>query len=260
MKKILTTIAFATLLGSSLSADMARLEMGVGAWQQTPSGTISYSEYGFNGTDNSKEIEENEAYMWMLIKHPIPVIPNLRLEYSHEKNYGTATGAFKDFSIAQGATSNTTLDVTEFDVIPYYNILDNTAWVTLDLGIDFKIMQTEYEADNVNIAGSSVNTPLIYSDDATVVVPLAYLRGRVEIPFTGLGVESDIKYITYSGSTLYDIRAKVDYTFDTGLPLDVGFEIGYRIKSLDIDDDDSSGGAKTDLEFKGVYAGIMFRY
>jgi len=258
MKKTLTSIAFATLLCSTLSADMGRLEVGVGAWQQTPSGDISYTEYGFNGRDNSKEVEDQEAYIWMLIKHPIPIIPNLRVEYSNVKNEGTATGTFKNFSVFPNTTSNTTLEITELDVVPYYNILDNTAWITLDLGVDFKLIKSTYEADNVKLFGF-INTPMKYTDESTNVVPLGYLRARVEVPMTGLGVESDVKYITYNGSTIYDVRAKVDYTFDTGLPLDIGFEVGYRIKSMQLDDE-AAGSAKTNLDFKGAYAGVMFRY
>jgi len=257
MKKILTTVALATLLGSTLSADMGRLEMGVGSWQETPSGDMSYTAYGFGGKDTSKEVQDNEAYVWMLIKHPIPIIPNLRVEYSNIKNQGTATGTFENFSVFPGTTSNTTLELTEFDIVPYYNILDNTSWITLDVGIDFKVIQSTYEADNVQLFGF-INTPMKYTDEETVVVPLGYVRGRVEIPMTGLGIESDVKYITYDGSTIYDIRAKVDYTFDTGLPLDIGFEVGYRIKNMQLDD--TAGGLETDLDFRGVYGGVMFRY
>ena len=258
MKKILLNLTFATLLTSVLHADMGRLEVGIGSWQQTPSGDLSYEEYGLYGKDTSREEQTNEAYVWMLIKHPIPILPNLRVEYSHVKNEGTATGSFENFSVFPGTTANTSLELTELDVVPYYNILDNTAWITLDLGVDFKIIESTYEANNVKLFGF-INTPMTYTDESTTVIPLAYLRTRVEIPKTGFGIEGDVKYITYSGSTIYDVRAKVDYTFDTGLPVDIGFEVGYRIKNMQIDDEEASS-TNTNLDFRGVYAGVMFRY
>ena len=252
MKKILTALTLSIVFAAVTSADIARLEMGAGAWMQTPSGGITYTESGGTGSDMSAEKEETSPYIWLLIKHPIPVVPNLRLEYVTLANSGTATGKFEDFKASGGKTS---LDMTQYDIIPYYNILDNTAWITLDLGIDLKIIDVDYKADGVTPV---VGTGTSYSDTASVVIPLAYVRARMEIPATNIGLESDVKYISNGTSTIYDVRAKVDYTLDFIPVVQPAIEIGYRVQKIDIDEKDVNG--KMDLEFAGVYAGLMLRF
>jgi len=189
MKKILTAMTCAAILATAASADIARVEMGAGAWMQTPSGELSYTESGVTATDKSDKKEQTQAYVWALLKHPVPVVPNLRLEYVSLENVGAATGAFKNFTASGGKTS---LKMNQFDVIPYYNLLDNTAWMTLDLGLDLKVTEIKYQADGVVIPAVADTT---YSDSTTVVIPLVYLRARVEIPSTEIGVRNNIKLI-----------------------------------------------------------------
>lgn len=253
MKKILTALTCAGLMATAAHADFGRIEMGVGAWAQTPSGDISYTKSGANGLDKSKESQETQPYIWALLKHPVPVIPNIRLEYTSIKNTGTATGTFKEFTASGGKTS---LEMTQFDVIPYYNILDNTAWITLDVGLDLKVTQMKYEADGVTIPGV-VSTS--YSDSASVVIPLLYVRGRVEIPATNIGLEADVKYVSYNANIIYDARAKVDYTLDIFPVIQPAIELGYRVQKIKLEDD-SAGDAKADLDFAGVYVGVMLRF
>ena len=248
MKKILTTLAVGAMLATTASADFSRVEMGVGAWEQTPSGVISYTDaLGVEAMDKSNEVEETSAYAWMLIKHPIPILPNIRLEYASIESTGTATGTFEDFDIP--TTSATTLSMTQYDVIPYYNILDNTGWITLDLGLDIKVIELDYQADGVDIIGGPANST--YTDSETIAIPLVYARVRVEIPGTNIGLETDGKYITYSDYTIYDIRAKVDYTLDFIPVVKPAIEVGYRVQKFDLSDDGDTDGttAKLDLEF-----------
>ena len=252
MRKILTALACTALLVTATSADIARVEMGVGAWMQTPSGEISYRESGGTGNDIAKESQKTQPYVWALLKHPVPVIPNLRLEYVSIESTGAATGSFKEFTASGGKTS---LKMTQFDVIPYYNILDNSTWVTLDLGLDLKVTEIKYEATGVT--GIPVGTN--YSDSATVVIPLIYVRSRVEIPATNIGLEADVKYISYNSNTIYDVRAKVDYTLDFIPVIQPAIEVGYRVQKIKLNDS-SAGDAKADLDFAGFYAGLMLRF
>ncbi|WP_415397232.1 TIGR04219 family outer membrane beta-barrel protein [Sulfurimonas sp. CS5] len=251
MKKILTALTSVAFLALTASADIARVEMGVGAWAQTPSGELSYINAGATATDKSDETEEVQAYVWALIKHPIPVVPNLRLEYVSLKNTGVANGTFKEFTVTAGKTS---LEMTQIDVIPYYNILDNTFWSTVDIGIDFKVAEMTYDVKN----GTDTATGT-YHDSESVVIPLAYVRGRVEIPVTNIGLEADVKYIAYNTSYMYDVRAKIDYTFDIFPVVQPAIEVGYRVQKIKIDDD-SIGKSDINLEFAGFYAGFMLRF
>ena len=262
MKKILTTLALTATLFNSLNADMGRIEMGAGMWKQTPTGTMSYTDpdTGVTGLYTSDKKEDSTAYVWMLIKHPIPIVPNIRLEYTSVKDTGIVSGKFKDFDvpvIIPGTMPTTTasIEMTQYDVIPYYNILDNTLWTTLDIGVDLKIQETSYKAKGVEIDGIANQN---YEDSVTVVIPLAYARVRVEIPVTNIGLEADVKYISYDGSTISDIRVKVDYTLAFIPVVQPAIEVGYRVQKFDLTSDDDA--TKMDMEFSGMYAGLMLRF
>jgi len=262
MKKLLLTLSCALVFATVASADFGRIEMGAGMWNQTPSGGLSYSEtanFGIlgsatgTGTYTSDKKMKGNGYVWMLIKHPIPVVPNIRLEYSGIEDSGVVSGSFADFN-----TSGTTgsVSITQYDIIPYYNLLDNTAWTTIDLGLDLKVMETNYVADAVtdNVTGATYN----YSNTVSVVIPLIYARVRVEIPFTEIGLEVDGKYITYGDNTIYDARAKIDYTLDFIPVIQPGLEIGYRAQKFDTVSEDKKTEFK--MDFVGVYVGLMLRF
>jgi len=247
MNKISKILLGSSLVGTILCADVARVEMGVGVWSQTPSGTLTSTDnsgaLSLDGTYVSDEKSSNEIYAWALIKHPLPIIPNLRVEYVSIYDEGTTTGKVNGITVSKAPT---TVDMKQVDFVPYYNLLDNTFWMTIDAGIDIKLIQTDAVVGKV------------YADTSTSVIPFLYLRDRVEIPATNVGIESDIKFITDGSSTIYDARAKVDYTFEITPVIKPAIEIGYRIQDFNIDDDDDS--TKGHLKYKGVYAGIMLRF
>ena len=255
MKKILTTLACGAILATTASADFARLEMGAGVWQQTPTSLINTKDddglLSLDGTYEGAEKDSSEMYLWMLIKHPIPILPNIRLEYVSVADEGTTTGTVNGLTAADAPT---TIDMHQFDIIPYYNILDNTGWVTLDLGLDLKVVKSDAYVSS--LTGGGLDTS--YTSNETLVIPLLYVRSRVEIPATNIGLEADVKYITYDGSTVYDVRAKVDYTLDFFPVVQPAIELGYRVQKLDLEDVDTS--TTIDMEFSGVYAGVMVRF
>lgn len=257
MKKLIISFLCGVLFTSALNADLLRVEMGLGSWAQTPSGDMSYSDgLGATGSYNSNETSDTNAYAWIVIKHPVPVLPNLRLEYTNVKDSGIIRGSFKDFTVP-GASTAGSLELTQYDIIPYYNVLDNSAWITLDLGIDLKILDVCYQAQGVNVHGFGLSN---YEDKTSVVVPLLYARSRVEIPGTNIGLEVDGKYLTYDGSTLYDARAKVDYTLSFIPVVQPALEVGYRVQKFDLKDEDGSDETLMNMDFSGFYAGLMLRF
>jgi len=264
MKKLVTTCALGALLATTASADFARVELGGGMWQQTPKGYATRTDgdgaLSLNGTYTSSEKEATDTYAWILIKHPLPIIPNLRLEYVTVSDEGKTSGKVGGlpFDIPASAAAPTTIDMTQYDVIPYYNILDNTFWITLDLGLDIKVIESD-----VNVGTTTYTTGIIsttfpgYSSKDTTAIPLLYARGRVEIPATNIGIEADVKAITDGTNTMYDVRAKVDYTLGFIPVIQPAIEVGYRIQKLKIDD---GTDAQVDLDYSGVYAGLMLRF
>ncbi len=252
MKKLISSLSLAAVVATTASADFARIEVGAGAWQQTPSGYVSRTDgdgaLSLNGTYASNEDESTQMYIWALVKHPVPIIPNLRLEYVSVDDDGKVTGSVNGIILPTGGTA--VIKTDQYDVVPYYNILDNTFWITLDLGLDIR-----YIVADATVVDNTLGTE-VYSGSDSLVVPLLYVRGRVEVPGTGLGVESDVKYITDGDSTVYDVRAKVDYTFDISPVIQPGIEVGYRMQKYDLQD----GSDVANLDYQGVYFGAMLRF
>ncbi len=258
MKKLLSTLACGAVLATTASADFARVEMGAGAWMQSPKGYIKLSDgsgaLNLNGKYVSDEIGATDMYVWALVKQPLPIIPNLRLEYVTVTDEGQTTGSVGGISL-NGISAHTTIDTKQFDIVPYYNILDNTFWTTIDLGLDVKVIQTDSNVATVSSPISGVSFPG-YSSSDTTVVPLLYVRTRVEVPFTGIGFEADAKAITDGTNTMYDVRGKVDYTFDITPIIQPALELGYRVQQITVDD----GANQVNLNYAGAYAGLMLRF
>ena len=259
MNKIVSSVVLGTsLLSTVASADLTRVEAGVGAWTQTPSGYVKRTDnsgvLNLNGTYTSNEKEDTGVYAWIFIKHPLPIIPNLRLEYVSFSDQGETKGDVNGIGLpASGAP--TTVDLKQYDIIPYYNILDNTFWMTIDLGFDIKVIQSDATVGAVSTHGIT-----LYKGDSsssTTVVPLLYVRDRVQIPTTNIGIEADAKAITDGTNTMYDLRAKVDYTFTSVPVVQPAIEIGYRVQKLRVNDGDTS---QIDLKYAGPYMGIMARF
>jgi len=254
MKKILMAFSCGLLCASVANADFARVEMGGGIWDNKPSGKLAYFEKGTgaSGSYVSSEKSNSSAYAWLLVKHPIPVLPNLRVEYTTLSDEGVADGKFQDFRITGIAKGK--VDMTQYDAILYYNILDNLAWITLDLGLDVKFIDLDFKAEGTidTIANSS------YTVNETLPLPMAYLRARVEIPGTDIGIEADGKYVTYDGSTVSDYRVKVDYTLSFIPVVQPAIEVGYRMQKFELSYDDDQ--TKLDLDFSGIYAGLILRF
>ena len=255
--KIKISLVSISLL-TTLNADILRIEGGAGVWVQNSSGESSYTNNGAVGKDTVTEQELNKGYAWVLFKQPVPLIPNLRLEYTNVEYNGKVSGELDGFpgAIPDGYFSNSNLTMDQFDIIPYYNILDNTFWVTVDLGLDIKVLNTEYNAGSIVEPNTGLTIFEGYNDSGMTVIPLGYVRARVQIPMTNIGFETDVKYVAYDGSSVTDFRAKIDYTLDMFPIVQPGLEIGYRYQKIDIDDE----GTLSNLEFSGIYAGIMVRF
>lgn len=254
MKKIVTAAVMSAIIALSAQADFIRVEAGGGVWENEISGTAQYDGETSFSTSTLGYASESKGYLWMFIKHPIPLIPNLRLEYADVGYSGTSNDLFAWDGNLYGKGSTSSLELSQIDAILYYNILDNLAWVTLDLGLDIKHIDASF-------TGKSQNGNNTFDDSESIVLPLGYARARFQIPMTDIGIEGDVKYIAYGDSSLLDYRIKVDYTLVNVLPFDIGLEVGYRFENLDLDSDDVGGLNSTlDIEIDGFFAGAVLRF
>ena len=217
---------------------------GAGSWQAELDGDIGEPAISMNdlGTD-----KENNTYFYVAIEHPVPLIPNFKLQQNDIKSKQTSfiEQSFEldgtEFTAGSEITSD--LDISYTDAVLYYELLDN--WFNLDIGVTARFYSGHLDAEST-MANERV--------DVDVIVPLIYSRAQFDLPFSGLSAGIEGNYVNYSDSSLADYSAKVSYLFDSAL--DLGVEVGYRSIMMTIDDDE----VQTDLELSGPYAAAIFQF
>ncbi len=256
MKKTLSIVATMSVIYPTVaSADLMRVEGAIGAWESSPSGTITYAgKNTFDVEDTAGLVSSTNIYAWINIKHPAPLLPNFRFEYADPRFDGDISKP--EWNRNTYNSVENTLSLTQYDVTLFYNLLDNTFWTTLDLGLDIKIIDGNYKLDE------SIGLALTPAVDAelSLVMPLGYIRTRVEIPVTNIGIEAIARGMSYGGNTILDAQIKLDYTLDFVPIIQPGLEIGYRYQQIKLDKGSIELDADIDATFSGVYGGVMFRF
>lgn len=238
----------AILLGMAgfVSASTLSISAGGGIWQTTPTGQVSKT-----GDPAPVDVEqdlfwgkENQNSFFLALEHPIPVLPNVRLSQINLSQSGSGPVTFTYNGQTFTGTVTNSADIRQTDILLYYEVLDDTLMLNLDLGLDIKLLDMSY-----NIRDTFGNAT---SDSYSITLPLLYgMFGITPIDPLYLGVEA--QYVTYQGSTLTDVLAKISYTFD----FRVGIEAGYRLQSIELDNVNDATGK---LDFKGPFAGIYLRF
>ena len=208
----------ALILMASSGSEATILGFGVEADYFAPAATGDFqyntASTAFNG--NTESGYQIGAYL----EHPIPVLPNLRLDYTSDITF---SGAGNDVSMKQ------------IDITPYYEILDNI--VDIDIGMTVKTLN-----------GKTKGT---VEESFNAVIPMGYLAASVMAPGTGLSVAGSVKYINISGDSMTDARIKAVMDIVAG----VQAQVGYRYESLKLDD---RFDLTTNTTVKGPFVGLGY--
>lgn len=231
MKKPAVILALCSaFLSPALLADVIGVKGDSGLWRADFGGElggVSASTLGFS--------DEDGQFFHLYVEHPIPLVPNARLSY-------TDISAERSETLANQQLAQSRIDLSHVDATAYYELLDN--WVNLDLGLSVRLFDGAIAFDSV--AGDQK----IELDDG---IPMGYLLAEAELPFTGWSAGAELNYTEYDDYTISDYTVKLRYLFDA--VLDVGFEVGYREFTLDLD---KGFGADTDLS--GPYAAFAAQF
>ena len=246
---LLLTIAF-ILLSSSLSAvaDIAGLTIGGGSWQASPEGDIGRTDINLESTLNLDK--ENNSFAYVALEHPIPLLPNIRLQHSEMQWRGdalvTAGTDLNGTPFVSDEQVDASLNLTHTDATFYYEVLDNV--IDLDLGITARA----FEGD-----ASLIGDVQQESIDLDAVGPLLYGRAGFDLPLTGLSAHIIANWIDYSEFKLIDWAAQLTYEFDLLPVVDTGLVLGYRSMLVELDDLDD---LQSDATFEGYYLALQFHF
>lgn len=250
MKKTILPALLLTAAPFAASADTLGFTIAAGMWDHKPSGPIQYSVGGtgdeIDVADDLGMESDTEGFFYAALEHPIPILPNIRVQRTALTSSGDATltqsFTFGDttYTASSDVSSEIVLDHT--DVTLYYELLDN--WVNLDLGLTGRNLDGSVEiSDGVTTEKQAFSgwAPMIYAD-------LAF-----DLPLTGLQVGVNGNALFYGDSEMSDYAARLSWESSIGL----GVMGGYRQMTIKLDDFDD---VSTDVKEKGPFAAAFFHF
>jgi len=251
MRRFLLPFVSLTALVTSAHADVIGVWAGANYWNYDISGTARYkTSNSSNDIDVNDDLGYNDgstAVIYAALEHPVPILPNVRLVYTDidENANGRLTKSvvYGNTTFLANEAVSSLIQLKQTDVTLYYSVLDNV--VNLDLGLTAKYIDSK-----ARITGATSGTE---DADLSAWVPMIYAGVGIDLPLSGLAVSADGSAVGYSGSKFYDFTIRA--TYDT--PWLVGFDVGYRSITLDLDDIDNSFA---NVEFSGPYAGAYLHF
>jgi outer membrane protein len=244
MKKNILLLSLCSAFAIGANADTLGLEMGAAFWAAKTSGNLEYRSLG-NDIDLGNTLGYdtlNTNFLWASFEHPVPVIPNIKIQHTKIEDSSTRTTnvTFDNKNFTGNVSSNIQLNQTDF--IAYYEILDN--WINVDLGINGKYIDASFSVNDSSLSAIK---------DLDYIIPMAYAKAKFDLPFSGFSIETDLSYVTFRQSEFYDLKGALLYETSFGL----GATLGYRSEKLQLDD---ISDVNSDIEIKGAYAGLYYHF
>ncbi len=250
MKKVLLTTSLAAMFSMPVLADtLAGLYVGAQGWKTETAGsfadTSSMANFNFD--------DETNTALYAALEHPIPFIPNVKLNHTSLDSAGMTTlqsdFTFNDTTYTENSSVSTHSDITTTDLILYYELFDNDL-VSFDIGLNGKYIDGMLEVvDEENALESS--------RDFSGIVPMVYSRVQVGLPFTGLAAYAEGSYLSIDDHQLSDFQVAVTYAVIDSLAVDMTVQLGYRRVEVDIEDLDD---IYANLEYDGAFAGLEIHF
>jgi outer membrane protein len=251
MKKGLIAVGLGcALMSMSAQSDtIAGVYAGVQAWQTDTTGGFADS----SNTANFNFDDKTNTSFYVAVEHPLPFIPNIKVARTTLDNSGTTaldtSFTFDNELYTANSTVDTTIDLTATDFILYYELFDNDL-VSFDLGVNAK-----YIDGSLSVVDAASNTQ--GTGEFSGVVPMAYSRLQLGLPFTGLAAYAEGSYLSFDDHELSDYQVAVAYSFIESLAVDMTLQVGYRKVTVDIEDLDD---IYANMEFDGVFAGLEVHF
>jgi outer membrane protein len=253
MNRLFASIALAIIctMGIPAIASAVGLEVALGGWYQSPSGTLGLEDnFGFiDPVDLESTLNfDEEAGFIGRAKLDLPFVPNIYvmatpMEFEGD---GSQSFTFGDLSVNGDFSSKLTLD--HYDVALYYGIplLETTTlnMLNIELGINVRIFDFEARV-------AEKNTGLEESESFTVPIPMVYAAVMFR-PLEALNFEVEGRGISFGDDSSFSLIGRVRW--NTFGPLFITG--GYRYDDYDIDEE----GIRVDADFSGPFAEAGFSF
>ena len=225
-------------------ADALGLFLGVSGWHADNTGDL---QSGSEPVDVEKDLgldTETLVQAYVAFDHFIPLIPNVRVQYSDlgYEGSGELNSRFDGVNF-DGAVA-TDVDISQIDLIAYWRLLDNV--LNLDLGLQV----AKFDGDiGINQAEQSPNASTTSIDET---IPMAYVSAGVDLPFIDLSLTGSLSTGSNTDSDATDLKISLNYEIDV-----IGAELGWRRLELELDD---VSNVDADIELSGPYLGVSIHF
>jgi outer membrane protein len=232
-------------------------EVGVGYWQQSPSGYFSYESVSpLDQLDLENDLhfdKQSEPFVRIKVELPL-ILPNLYFMATPMTFEGSGNMSRTDVNYGGETFSGTAyveskLKLDHYDLALFYPIpLLKTAtagMLNIELGLNIRNLVFE---GFLSAPAAGVTSA---SDDVSLYVPMLYMGVQI-IPIEALSIEAELRLFSASGNSNYDYLGRLKYS-----PIPMVFVAGgYRVETIDIDEED----VFADLQFEGPFleVGVSF--
>ena len=242
MRKLILALGGSLLIAAPVvSADVLGVGANISYWDSDLSGEAG-KKSDVVDVENDLDLDsDTNANLNAYFEHPVPLLPNVRLNYTRIEQSGRGEVSTQ-YDLVSGEVDSD-LELTQFDVTLYYEVLDN--WVNLDLGLTARNLDGELTIQETALGGEVTQT------EVDGVMPMAYVAARFDLPLTGVSVGGEANLISFDGDSVYDFNAYGQYEVSL-----LQLRAGYRQISIDYEDSDD----RLDIELGGpfVSAGLTF--
>ncbi|GAA3951275.1 TIGR04219 family outer membrane beta-barrel protein [Allohahella marinimesophila] len=229
------------VLAAPAQADILGLSLGASTWYTGITGDISSGGGDFQLEDELGFDDSFNFSGFAMFENPIPLIPNVRVQYSAVDQDGNGTVSAKVFDgvAISGRTSNN-LQLNQADAIVFWELLDTV--VHIDFGLQAKFVDGKISIREKTGAFNRVE------EEFKAVIPMLYGGAGLNLPLTGLSAYASVAGIGYSGNSIVDANLALNYEVSM-----VDVTLGWRelqIKLEDVDDVDA------DMTLGGPFLGV----
>ncbi|TBR38239.1 TIGR04219 family outer membrane beta-barrel protein [Marinomonas agarivorans] len=225
------------LIAASAHADFfgATLEAGI----YDPDAELTLIDDGLPAsTTNSASMSgEKGSYYGIALEHPIPLIPNLRVQGTELVSEGSISTTFNS-SVVNNVDAK--LDLSHTDYTAYYELLDGLFWLHFDIGVTLRDYEGSATVDND-------------TKDFAAIIPMSYIAPAISIPGTGLTIGGEIKSLSIGDNSITDTTWKLKW--DSGFIF--GVEAGIRNHEVTLDDAD---GLDIESTNEGAFVGVVLDF
>lgn len=250
-RNLLFAVLFTAVPVTCVQADITGVGVGAGVWSQEPRGHVENDDGRADVEDDLQIGSETGYFVWADLRHPVPLLPRLKLQYTPINLTGSGT-ADREFSFGSTTVTlqedvDSELELDQTDIIVYWS-----PWsllFDLDIGLNIKYLDGFVEVEGQQSGDRervSFSGPL----------PMAYARTEFRLPGTGFFGGGEGSFLAYDGHRIVDVTLRAGYRAGYGVG-SVALEAGWKHQNIRLDDFDD---LDADVTVEGPYAGASVRF